>query len=497
MAEIPTHGTYDELVKKWEYAEEVYTGAFADEGKIKKYLRQRQQGEHDLNYMERKSEALADPALDYGLVIDSLNGIQFTAEPKSTRSWAETNEEGQPVRTTSFGDPMDDGGEGERASWAYRLKRDLDGEGTALITTLKKVGVQLKTKQWVWGVVDPAIENGDGEIIRRPVGRFVRPESILNWRSENGRLVEVVATTTIDMRDTVAQPYEKAQKEAFIVYDLDGWTIVDEDFEELEGVGIRTSAEYEFYATQSQETRILPIFRQRLPLPRRVGYLMARKGVALFNKESELDNYGRLICIPRLSLAAEHAQENVEDLAKGSVLTHPKESENVYLTPPAQAFSALDERLERKRQAFMVQSFREYGNTAREETATEKKQDWAGGVAAYLTLEASALQDFEQQLMWRMEQAIFADTPSAWGQYEIDRSTDFDPQDIKEQLSQLAKRMFGSRLPAPVDTKAKVLSSLYDEFGVEADEEELRGAVEDQEGRRSQRASAGGFNIGG
>jgi hypothetical protein len=344
--------------------------------------------------------------------------------------------------------------------------------------------------------VDAAIMDEDENVIRPPVAKWVRPEDVVNWRSENGRLVEVITKTEVDMRGSVADTYEDNQKEAYIVYDLDGWALVDEEMEPIQAEGMRTSAEYTYWASPDQNKRILPIFRQRLPLPRRVGYLIARKSVALFNKESELDNFGRLICIPRLSLASEHAQDNAEDLAKGSVLTHPPESENAYLTPPSQALSALDQRLERKRQAFMVQSFREYGNSAKEQTATEKKQDWAGGVAAYLELEAGALQDFEQQLMWRMEQATFGDTPSAWGQYDIERSTDFDPEDVKDRLSRVVKQVFPRTVPAPTETKARIASEWLDAHGIDADTEALVGEIEDQEGRRSRQQSAGGFGIG-
>jgi len=490
MADVPTHGPYDELRKNWEYAWEVYTGDYADEQKISRYLKQRQQGEHNLNYEERKSEALADPALDYGLVIDSLNGLQFTAEPKSSRTWAETNDEGQPVRNVSLGAPDDDGGVDGEPSAAYRLKRSVDGEGTNLTAFLKQVGVRLKTKQWVWGAVDGAIMDGD-TVVRPPVAKMVDPEDVINWRSENGRLVEVLTTTTVDTRSSIEDPYADNQKEAYLKYDLEGWAIVDEDFDELDVPG-RTSAEYAYYASPRQEQRILPIFRQKLPLPRRVGYLMARKCIALFNKESELDNYGRLICIPRMSLAAEHAQENAEELAKGSVLTHPKESENMYLEPSSGPFAALDQRLERKRQAFMVQSFREYGNAAQEQTATEKQQDWAAGVAAYLTLEAGALQDFEQQLMWRMEQAIFGDTPDAWGQYDIDRSTDFEPEDIKDQLETVIKRAFGAKMPIDVDTATQLVTGYLEEHGLDPDPDDIRDEIEEQGAQQAQAAATTG-----
>lgn len=486
MSDVPTHGTYDTLADKWEYAWEVYTGEYADQANIETYLKRRQQGEHHLNYEERKSEALADPALDYGLVVDSLNGIQFTAEPKSSRTWQETSDDGQPVRDVSLGDPEEEG------TRAYRLKRDIDAEGTALKTLLKHVGVRFKTKQWVWGVVDAAIKDGNDNVLRPPIGSLVEPEQVVNWRSENGRLVEVLTTTTIDAREDVADEWEENQVDAYIRYDLDGWTIVDDEMEELVEAPVRTSAEYEYWATEEQNQRILPIFCQRLPLPRRVGYLMARKNVALFNKESELDNYGRLICIPRLSLAAEQAQKNAEDLAEGTVLTHPPESSNEFLTPPAQAFSALDKRLERKRQAYMVQCFREYGNAAQEETATEKEQDWAAGVAAYLTLEAGALQDFERQLMWRMEQAVFGDTPSAWGQYSIERSTDFEPQDVKEQLEKLISQIFPGRVPVPDETAAGILTDYLSEHGADPDLEDVQEEVEAQRSREAQSTTSAG-----
>jgi len=78
----------------------------------------------------------------------------------------------------------------------------------------------------------------------------------------------------------------------------------------------------------------------------------------------------------------------------------------------------------------------------------------------------------------------------------VERSRDFKPIDAETKADKLVKTYFGANsIPATEETKANVAAAVHDLLGVDYDEEGVQDAVEDQEGRRSQRASAGGFGI--
>lgn len=492
MADVPTHREYDDRVARWRYAWEMYTGAAFRPERVDNYLIRRRQGEHPLAYEERKNESLADPALDYGVVVDSLNGMQFAAESKTMRQWAETSESGEPTREFSFGDPEDD------EAIAHRLWTNVDGNGKTLITLGKDAGARLLTKHTVWGYVDTAVTNEDGDVVRPPIGGILEPEDVLNWRAENGRLVEAIVSTSSDPRDDVWDEWGDDEDESYLHYTLEGWRKTNEDGEPVDGLAGELH-EYEFHAgTDTDSPRVLPLFREDLPLPREVGYLLARKAASIFNMESELDWIGRITNLPKLGVVSNQTgkqfDEMVDDIASGEAILQLPPDGNVhqYIMPPAEAITARSERLEKKRQNFYVQAMREYGRAAQQETATGRRQDWAAGIAALLTLQSGALQQFETQLMRRMEQATFPDNPSAWGQYRVSRTDEFEPEDIRETFGQLVKDIFGSlQLPVDADTAADVVTTYLDEHGQNADKDAIRDEVERRFDRRAQASDAG------
>ena len=472
------HPDFPAQKRRWEFAWDVYTGEYAYPGKIDRYLKRRRQGEHPKAYAERKSEALADPALDMAAVVDSLVGLLFSNPEQVSRQFRETGDEGQEVRDLSLGDPQEEG------TRAHRVRTNIDGRETSLRAMNKQVATRLTAKHTVWGLVDGAVTAEDGQVVEPPKAMYVEPESVINWRGERGRLVEVLTDNPRDTRQSVFEDPEDTEP-TFVHYTLDGWRIVDSD-----GTPLSDLQEYEYVmgSSRAEQKRVLPIFRQTLDLPRDVGYLMARKCCSLFNMESELDAYGRLTNLPRLGIASNRTgkdfEELTDDIAAGRAILQipPEGNTHQYIIPPSEHMESRKERLKSKRQDFYSQSFREYGDSAAQTTATEMKQTWAAGVLAYLTHLARAVEKFESRIFKRLEQAEFPDNPDAWGQHSISMTVNVDPEDSLEILTKALQRVWGAGgVPLPKQAKAQILVDWLDELGQDADVEDVVEAIESAE----------------
>jgi hypothetical protein len=477
---IPKHQEYERLIEKWTYAWEVYTGRYADADRIEKYLIQRKQGEANAAYKERKK--LADPALDFSAVVDSLVGMQFASEHRTQRTWAEEGSEG-------LGDAQ------EKGTPAHRIRTNVDAEGTALETLLKRCATRLTAVHRVWGLVDPGVVAQDGTLTRPAVAHLISPEEVVNWRAENGRLVQVLVRDESDGRDDLRDDFDDT--DYYTLYETGGWTRFKDDEGDLKPTG--DEGEYAFWQSSDRRQRILPIFRVELPLPRMVGHLLARKCVALFNTESELDNLLRLCCMPRFGVAT--GENGYADFAE--VVDKIREGQSVlegagheYIAPPAAPATVRIKRLKQKRSDFYAVGFREYGDAASQTTATEKEQDWAAGVAAFLTLQAGALEAFDRQLGRRFEQAEYPEQPARWGAYDVSRSRDFQPENVRETLGKVADKVYGARtMPVDADTEVELIERYLDEHGFAPEKEGLREAVQQRRDREAQTAGSMGGRL--
>ncbi len=477
MPKLIQHRDYGALEGRMTYAWDVYTGEYADPGRVSRYLVQRKQGEADPAFAERK--ALADPAQDFASVVDSLSGMLFAAEEKTARRWAE---EGS---VAGFGDPED------RASTARRILTSIDGRGTNLETMLKRAAVRLGVMHRVFGLVDGALVEGERRT-KEVTGHIVDARDVVNWREEGGRLVEALVRDALDQRASIFDAFDEA--EYYTLYTLEGWQRLKKDGDVLMQTG--DGAEYAYFTDSTRSARMLPLFMVEMPLPRPVGYLLARKCVSLFNTESELDNLLRLACMPRFGVdTGESGVVDFEqiraDIAAGYAIIEG--AGHQYIAPPSEPAAVRMERLRQKRQDFYAAGFREYGDAAKEATATERRQDWAAGVEAYLTLLSGALEEFEIEMMRRFEGAEFPEHPEAWGIYEVRRSRDFQPENIRSVMGELVRSVFGADpLPAPAEAAADVAARYLAAHGVDVDPEQVAAEVRRWMDRREQSSDAVG-----
>lgn len=483
----PHHPDYKALAPKWRYAWDVYTGEYVDQDRIASYLIQRLQGEADEAYKERKQ--LADPALDFAAVVDSLTGLVFAGDDQTARTWQ------APDRDSGLGDPDVPG------SIAHRLSNDIDGSGTNMDTLLKRAATRLGVQHRVWCLVDGVIVDrtsasgdtrspeGSGSsraVLKHATVHLIDPRDVVSWKERYGRLVDVLVRDNEDQR-TDALDTRSAVRRYYVRYTDEGW----QHYVETEA-GLRPEGAlqpYAFWRTAERRVRILPIFYVDLPMLRMSGYLLARKCISLFNTESEIDNLGRLTCMPRFGVDTREGVVDFEqvrsDIAKGHAIIEG--TTHAYIAPEGDNMSVRMERLKQKRADFYAVGFREYGDAARQATATERRQDWAAGVVAYLQLLAGALEELEVQMMWRMEQAEFPDRPERWGQYRVKRSREFQPEDIRRQMQDLKTAVFGlDPLPVPESVAAGVVRRVLEQHGIAVRAEDIEESVRQYYDRRDQ-----------
>jgi hypothetical protein len=90
--------------------------------------------------------------------------------------------------------------------------------------------------------------------------------------------------------------------------------------------------------------------------------------------------------------------------------------------------------------------------------------------------------EFENQVLWRMEQVYFPET-SSWGTANVIRSTDFQPEDVNEALEKMVNKAFGERdtVPLPVEALVQIARKWAEKNGIDLpDDTKLTTAIKQQ-----------------
>lgn len=490
MIQAPTDPGYQRKAQRWKYAEDVYTGdAFeyypypeeVDSNTLnaKLYFPRKEQRESEEAYRERLK--LLDPNVDFATGIDSLNGVLFSTDSKAKRTWY--TEEG------GLGDPED------ASSNAYEFANNADGEGTNYNLIVKKAGIKLCIKHTIGVLVEGIPRNAAGEAVGGASVRLIEPEAIVRRLYESGRLVAVrikEVRTDIKTLDDKGETYD-----CYVDYTLDGWR----RFRYVGQKGSETQQEmdsgtYTYYRTQSQQRsdRILPFFEVELPLERMVGWIWAKKCISLSNLISALDNAYRNTSFAIFvgAMSKEQYVEFLDSLKKGANafrIDPESQRDHQFLAPPSNHFDSMKEYITQKRKDFFYGMFKDYGDAAREATATQVRLESQSGIEAFLVLLASALDEMENQILWRISQVYLPNSPEQWGIARVKRSTDFSPVDVEAMADQLSERYFTglATVPASENVLASVLEKIYASDGLSgADEQELRDIAQQYANARAQ-----------
>ena len=441
---------------KWVYARDVYTGEVCDPGKIGSYLIRKGTGETLAAYFERL--ALADFTSHFGVCADALAGMLFHTEDDANRTFG------------ALGDKEDP------SSVAGALWRNANGKNTGYATIWKQLGIEFVITHCHWVTVD--VVHGSPSII------LVEPERVVDWTEDEHGLAEVKVCEAAQVRRGVMSEPEVVEQ--YVVYTREGW----QRYRSVQDKGGKATVvavgEPGFYRYEDAAGHpSLPIFRVELPLKRNLGYPLAKKNVAIFNKESERDFQLRNGAFAKLFLAAddEMYKKLSKQMADGwfTIQEDPTISKSHrFDAPPTASVETASKVLDQKVEHFWRTFFREYADSAQEKTATEVRQDVSSGVGAFLQMLRAGLDDAENQTLWRLEQAVHPNDRSKWFQAKVERDDNFQPLNIDEEIERLRLRYLGQTTPVPASRAAlkEVVRQILVWDGIAPNDKELDAAVD-------------------
>ena len=430
------HPEWQDKAEKWEFAWDHYTGEYVDTGKIGDYLFQKHQREGTKAFESRRKDP--DPILHFPTAVDGINGIIASKAKEIQREWGE------------LGDPEQEG------TIAYALLRNADGQGMNWSPLMKRVGIKQTVMHTVWGLVEGINKDRDGNVVAGASVKVLNPQSVVDWYPRIGNPTQVLVKERRETRKSIME--EAELQDVYTLFELDGWrrfVISDESETTLD------EGEYEYWGSSKKEIRVLPIFRVELPLPRMIGYLLAKKQNHIFNFKSIRDHGASNLSLAILKIKASDTQYNsiTNSLTKGhnTIREDPdvQGAGHQFMTPDGSYLSEAGEILKKDIEDFYHNAFKEYGDTARQSTATEIIQKSSTGIEAFLALLVSSIDEFENQCFLRLLQVYFPNRPVVWGSAYVRRPTDYQPEDIRAALEEMKKRFFGDA-PVPVPNKYKV-----------------------------------------
>jgi hypothetical protein len=450
-----------------------------DRGKVRKYLRQRAQGESNEAFRERAEDA--DYTNHLAAIVDSLVGLMTGVEENAARTWGPAIEgaDGR-TETGGLGDPKVPG------SPAFRLWTNADGRGTSWLSLWAGLAVELSLMHTAWLLVDTT-EGGAGVV------RMLPPEAVVNWLEDaEGNIVEALIEEHADPRSSLRQKPGSAKRYVELTAEgVQRWR--RDDTGNAVALGPLEAWGTPFVSAAGEP--IVPLRRVTLPMRRHVGLYLARKVNALFNRKSRRDHVIASASFAKLMVDgdANVFQAVKEALAKGNNVLHGKHTFDAPPTGPAEVATTV---LEADTKELYLTAFREYGDAAAQRTATEVKQNVAAGAGAYLALLSTTLDQAEAWALHLLEQ-IELGTGKA-GVAAVTRSTDFLPADMEAVMTKLQERVFGPNVAVPLGRKAQTEAAkqLAAYMGLPVDDDEIEAAVTARE-LVAQLTAAIGFPVPG
>lgn len=461
---------YDDAADRWQYVEDHYRGDVLLDDRISTYLIQRMAAEHDTAFLERTAIAGYTPHL--ATVIDSLVGMLFAVESEAERVFQpEDSAEG-------LGDPE------ERGTPAWRLMTNTDGTGTNYAAHWQRFSTELVKFQELYLLAEGIRRDGSGSTVQESSLRTITPDMVRNKRADSsGRLVEVLVKHSADYRESIRD--KPGLIDRYTLYELGGWTTW-ERHKAADGSTITTihdEGSYAYWDGPERRYQILPIQRFRLPMSRHVAYLGARLSNRIFNTESERQIATRYGNISRFALVGnkEQFQKIVKTIQSGgNVIQHwPDQSvPHYYITPPTAPGELAGKQLEEYVQTFYTVMFSQFGDAAKERTATEIRHESRSGVEAFLTLASDTVDEAENMGLLLYAQTEFPDRPAAWGQAYVKRSKDFQPVDTEKAIERMKETYFpGKALPIGVSGRMEAVERIAEYDGLPFDEDEVEEEV--------------------
>jgi len=406
------------------------------------YLFRKAQGETGLAFLER-TKITRFPSY-YSSLVDSYVGGVFSVESKADREYGEV-----------LGDPAEEG------SIAFEMSRDIDGTGLGW-------GAALVQKTQDIMVDDIALYKVDRiDKTTRTNIYSIDPDRVVNWREENGLLVELLMEEFRlkypkgGLKDDIKGAFIEKH---YILYDLEGWRrwyLFEERDEsgrttgkrELRPVGER-KYDFPFYTDPSRERKRLPFGRVSSPLGRDNGFQMAQDHNAIYNLLSDARWILRVINHPRLAGDVDDSQWNtsIEALREGMNALQGKWD---YISPSAENARVGYDTFHKEVNQYYVSNNQRMSASNIERSATEVLFNEAAGRTSNLTLIANAVDEIENDWNFLASQLEAPTSPDSWRGSSVKRSTDFKPidNDMRKQAEATIYAQVVNSLPAELSAE--------------------------------------------
>ena len=483
---------YDQYVEQWEYVADHYEGRVLEEERIEKYLIQRSQGESEEAFAERVQITQYTP--DFFNAIVTLVGLLFGNEECVTRQWEEKTEDAQgneKVRM-SLGNPND-------ATTDFgKFWRDVDGEGTNYESFMFNLSCYLVAYGEAWILVDGwgTGEGVYGTYSVPPRIRILPPQRVMRDCYRDDNVLDTVKITSFVDKSSMSQMLPPDPMQIYTIYYPEGYSIWRHD---EKGNPVMITPDLVPYSDITQQgafayrnkhgANVPPLFRVSLPFDGCLGYLMARKANTLFNHQSTLDMLLHIACfvkyaadVVRMDGDVDHdLMAKIEDaIAAGSSILYGAGSK--YVSPPMDPANTKNTILKDYRRDFYTSFFQAYGDRGAQKTATEVRQDMATTVHAFLAVLAVTMEEAENELLYRLEQAWLPSNPEMWNiakaQWKKDFSTVDDP--LKKLNEVIDRVMPGGKVLLDSDTTLRIVLDWLENLGYPVIDDEAKASLLDR-----------------
>lgn len=473
------HPYYRSMAQKWTTTWQHYV-ADLKQLRTKEFLFRRAQGESIEQFDERMQNADYLPL--FGLTVDTMVGRISNVEKQDFRSFDESG-----VGAIEQGED----------SVAGRLWYNIDGAGCNYLTLVTDAAVVLTALHECWILVDGLEREGE-TVVGDATARVIMPGSVVNWREDKrGNPLEVVVQHYHDTRESIKD--KPKREERYTVYKLDGYETYrvvqtrsgKREVLLLDEMPYGNGFAYYRSRNKTDANRTLPIFRVKLPLRRFVGYIWSEKNNVIFNRESERDNILRVANTPKLQVVAPEDQWDkiLDVLEKGgnTIFSDPESPrDHSYISPQTGSADISSSVFDRKVAAFMLSAFQSYEDSARgrarQRTATEVRHDASMGEGSFLSTLATALDELENAIWWRLEQIYFPDETDKWGGFSCERPREFTPLDEGDEAAALQSLFFApDGVPVGSTGRANAASKIARLKQIEVDEDEIAADVESRD----------------
>lgn len=468
-----THPKYER--ERWQTIKRHLHGGIIDN--LASHLVKKRQGESDQEYNARSDIASYVPHFQRAVL--ALAGMITQSEDDAERDWF-GGELGSPERPDT---PMG------------RLWTNIDGRGTDWSVLKTQALVDMIGFQWIPTLVEGVTRTGRSrsDVMDDGSVEIISPLAVMDWtRDPSGRLTQVKVKTHVMDRTSVKEDADP--KPRWHVYKLEGVEVyrLPRDTDE-EGPQLVRSQPYGpdgFQYRGRGGEPILPIYFTKVPVRASVGFMMAKFAEWLFNFRNTRNFHLWSSALARAwsDVTDESGRfdkdlwEKQQELLEEGSMHFPTEIS--YSAPPMDGADTRNETLEQEKEDFYSTFFQSYGQAATERTATEIRQDIAQSVGAYLTLQTEALDEWENDMMWRLAQVNAPNAgPEVWGAASVTRSTDFSELSVVDMLQDIRKGAFEEgKVPLGQQGKTEAAKTWAKAHDIDVNEQEIEDAVRIEQG---------------